>query len=271
MDNTEFIAFDLETTGLSPDFNRIVEVGAVRFRADGTELDRMEQLVDPRCAIPNDVITIHGITDEVVRGQPPIEDVLPEFARFLGRSKTILLAHNASFDVGFLSAAFSRCKTNLPEHPVIDTLALSRRTLSRLRNHRLETVARHLRIADSTEHRALGDALVVQSAFLKLLAQASTIRTPADLFDLVPPIYFEPMISGPITVPKRYRFLIQAIEIGRPISIVYAGGTKSQRRRSITPSSLIEVRGSVYLVAHCHIDDVEKHFRLDRIVEFGPE
>jgi DNA polymerase III epsilon subunit family exonuclease len=271
MDNAEVIAFDLETTGLSPDFNRIVEVGAVRFRTDGTELDRMEQLVDPRCAIPNDVIKIHGIADEMVRGQPPIEQVLPAFVRFLGCPETILLAHNASFDAGFLSAAFSRCQAILPKHPIIDTLALSRRVLPRLRNHRLETVARHLRIADSTEHRALGDALVVQSVFLKLLAQAPTIKTPADLFDFVSPIYFEPMISGPITVPSRYKPLVQAIEIGRSVSIVYAGGTKSQRRRSITPSSLIEVRGSVYLIAHCHIDDIEKHFRLDRIVEIDGE
>jgi predicted DNA-binding transcriptional regulator YafY len=60
---------------------------------------------------------------------------------------------------------------------------------------------------------------------------------------------------------------VQAIEIGRAISIVYAGGTKSQRKRLITPISLTEVRGSVYLIAHCHIDDMEKHFRLDRIVE----
>jgi len=267
MDNIEFIAFDLETTGLFLDFNRIVEVGAVRFRADGTELDRMEQLVDPRCAIPTDVIKIHGITDEMVRGRPPIEDVLPEFTRFLGHSETILLAHNASFDVGFLSAALSKSNAILPEHPVVDTLALSRRTLPRLRNHRLETVARHLRIADSTEHRALGDALVVKSAFLKLLAQVPTIITTADLFDVVSPIYFEPMISGPVTVPTRYKPLVQAIEIGRSISIVYAGGTKSQRKRSITPVSLTEVRGSVYLIAHCHIDDMEKHFRLDRIVE----
>ena len=271
MDNVEFITFDLETTGLSPDFNRIVEVGAVRFRADGTELNRMEQLVDPRCAMPTDVTKIHGITDDMVHGQPPIEDVLPEFVRFLGHSETILLAHNAAFDVGFLSAAFSRCKAILPEHPVIDTLALSRRMLPRLRNHRLETIARHLRIANFTEHRAMGDALVVQSVFLKLLAQAPAITTTADLFDLVSPLYFEPMISGTITVPKRYKPLVEAIEIGRSISIVYAGGTKSQRKRSITPRSLTEVRGSVYLVAHCHIDDMEKHFRLDRIVEIEGE
>jgi DNA polymerase-3 subunit alpha (Gram-positive type) len=238
MDNVEFIAFDLETTGLSPDFNRIVEVGAIRLLADGTELDRMEQLVDPRCAIPTDVTKIHGITDKMVRGEPPIEDVLPEFLEFLGFPETILLAHNASFDVGFLTAAFSRCKAILPEHPVVDTLALSRWTLPRLRNHRLETVARHLHITDSTEHRALGDAFVVQSVFLKLLAQVPTITITTDLFSLVPPIYFEPMISGPITVPTRYNPLVKAIEIGRSISIVYAGGTKSHWKRSITPVSL---------------------------------
>jgi len=203
----------------------------------------------------------------MVRGQPPIEQVLPEFVEFLGFPDTILLAHNASFDVGFLTAAFSRCKAIFPEHPIIDTLTLSRRTLPRLRNHHLETVARHLRIANSTEHRALGDALVVQSVFLKLLAQAPTITTTADLFDFVLPINFEPMISRPVTVPARYKPLVQAIEIGRSISIVYAGGTKSQRKRSITPVSLTEVRGSVYLIARCHIDDTEKHFRLDRILE----
>ena len=63
---------------------------------------------------------IHGITDDMVRGQPPIEDVLPEFVEFLGDPETILLAHNASFDVGFLSAAFSRCKAIFPEHPVTE-------------------------------------------------------------------------------------------------------------------------------------------------------
>jgi DNA polymerase-3 subunit alpha (Gram-positive type) len=171
MDDLEFITFDLETTGLHSTFCQIVEFGAVRFRADGTDLDRLEQLIDPRCRIPADVTRIHGITDAMIQGKPPIEDALSKFVQFLGDSDTILMAHNASFDIGFVSIAMGRCGMTLPANPVVDTLGLSRWRLPRLRNHRLETIARHLRISDSTEHRALGDALVVQSAFLKLLSQ----------------------------------------------------------------------------------------------------
>ena len=267
MDDIEFVAFDLETTGLHSTFCQIVEVGAVRFRVDGTEVDRMEQLVDPGSRIPRDVTGIHGITDAMVHGKPPIKDVLPKFVQFLGSSDTILMAHNASFDIGFLSIAMSRCETALPASPVLDTLKLSRWRLPRLRNHRLETVARHLRISDSTEHRALGDALVVQSTFLHLISQPPAITSLDDLFSSVPPLFFEPMIAVTPAVPARYKPLIKAIEISRTISIVYGGGTKGRRRRQITPTSLIEARGSLYLIAHCHIDDMEKHFRLDRILE----
>jgi DNA polymerase III epsilon subunit family exonuclease len=267
MDDVEFIAFDLETTGLHSTFCQIVEIGAVRFRVDGTEVGRMEQLVDPGCPVPERAVAVHGITDDMLLGQPRIEDVLPEFLQFLGSSNTILMAHNASFDIGFLSIAMSRCETALPASPVLDTLKLSRWRLARLRNHRLETVARHLRISDSTVHRALGDALVVQSAFLKLLSQPPAITRIDDLFSFAPPLFFEPMTANNPVVPARYKPLIKAIEISRSISIVYDGGTKGRRRRQITPASLIESRGSLYLIAHCHIDDMEKHFRLDRILE----
>ena len=190
MDDVEFIAFDLETTGFSSTSCQIVEFGAVRFRADGTELDRLEQLIDPGCRIPASVSRIHGITDAMVQGKPPIEDVLSEFVQFLGESDTILMAHNASFDIGFLSVAIGRCGMPLPSNPVVDTLGLSRRRLPRLRNHRLETIARHLGISDSTEHRALGDALVVQSAFLGLLSQPPVITSLDDLLNSVPPKFF---------------------------------------------------------------------------------
>ena len=105
MDDVEFVAFDLETTGLHSTFCKIIEFGAVRFRVDGTELDRIERLVDPGCPVPRDATAVHGITDDMLRGQPSIEKVLPEFVQFLGSPDTILLAHNTSFDLGFLSVA----------------------------------------------------------------------------------------------------------------------------------------------------------------------
>jgi DNA polymerase III subunit epsilon len=261
----EFVAFDLETTGLNANFCRIVEFGAVRFRADGTELDRMQQLVDPGCRVPHEATAVHGITDAMLRGQPSVEQVLPRFLEFLGGPESVLLAHNAPFDLGFLSAAWGRLQTQVPKHPVVDTLALSRRRLRRLSNHRLETVGKHLRVAESAQHRALGDALMVKSVFLRLLAQSPVIRSLGELYDAVALLYFQP--APPVSVPAGYEPLAEAINTGRSIGIVYDGGTKGRRRRQITPKRLIENRGSLYLIAHCHVDGMEKSFRLDRILE----
>ena len=267
MDGVEFVAFDLETTGLSPDFHRIIEFGAVRFRTDGTELDRLEQFVNPGCPVPRDATAVHGITNDMLRGQPTINQALPNFVQFLGDSSTILLAHNASFDLGFLAVALHRIGANIPEHPVVDTLNLSRWRLRQLPNHRLETVSKHLQITDFTEHRALGDALVVKAVYLRLLEQHPVIKRIDDLFSFIPPLYFEEFMPVSIVFPAGYEPLAEAMEIGQSISIVYDGGTKGRRKRQITPTSLIETRGSLYLIAHCHIDDTEKHFRLDRILE----
>lgn len=265
MDETEFVAFDLETTGLSPTFDRIVEFGAVRFRADGTELDRIEQLVDPGCRIPTEAMRVHGITDRMVRGKPTIDEVLTDFLQFIGTSDTILLAHNASFDLGFVSAALSRSLAMFPENRVVDTLGLSRRRLPGLRRYGLDVLAEHLRIASSTKHRALADALVVESLFLKLLAQPPVIRKLDEVFRCVSPLCFE--AKSRASVPAGCEALAEAIRGNRSISIVYGGGTKGRSTRTITPTRLTESRGQLYLVARCHIDEMEKHFRLDRIVE----
>jgi DNA polymerase-3 subunit epsilon len=99
LSEVEFVAFDLETTGLFPVVNRIVEFGAVRFTLDGRELGTWEQLVNPECVIPPGVTEIHGITDAMVRGQATLAQALPGFLEFLGDTDAILLAHNATFDL----------------------------------------------------------------------------------------------------------------------------------------------------------------------------
>ena len=101
--DVDFVAFDLETTGLSPISCRIVEFGAVRFNLAAGELETFEQIVDPQCPIPPETIRVHGITDAMVRGMPTVSEVLPAFLGFLGGPDTVLMAHNASFDIGFLT------------------------------------------------------------------------------------------------------------------------------------------------------------------------
>jgi len=267
--STTFIAFDLETTGLSPAFHRIVEIGAIRFTPDGTVLSVLNQLVNPLCRIPPQATQVHGITDEMVRGMPTVEEVLPQFLNFITGSSTILLAHNASFDVGFISAALGRCGLNAPDVPVVDTVSLARWKWPRLRNHKLETVARHLRIADRTEHRALGDVDVLKAVFENLISRPPTIETLDHLFGISSPYSFESIENKPLVVPDRYQFWVEVIKVRRSVSIVYNGGTKGRNIRQITPRNLMQNRGSLFLVAYCHIDRIEKSFRLDRIVDAG--
>src|ERR1700752_4632657 len=121
-----FLAFDTETTGLFPIMHQLVEVGAVRFRLDGHELATFEHLIDPHILIPSQVQQVHGITDRMVRGQPTLEQVIPQFIEFLGHRATILLAHNAPFDLGFLAMALTRLGIAYPPHYIFDTLDMAR-------------------------------------------------------------------------------------------------------------------------------------------------
>jgi DNA polymerase III epsilon subunit family exonuclease len=135
------LAFDTETTGLSPIMHRLVEIGAVRFRLDDRELATFQTLINPQILIPHDVQRVHGITDRMVRGKPTVEHVLPQFIEFLGESDTILLAHNAPFDLGFLAMAFTRLGMTFPPHHLFDTLEMTRRLYPTWPSHRLEHVA----------------------------------------------------------------------------------------------------------------------------------
>src|SRR5215211_3944620 len=156
--DVSFVALDTETTGLFPIMHRLVEVGAVRFRLDGQELATFQMLIYPEIPIPKDVQHVHGITNRMVRGKPTIEHVLPQFIEFLGHHETILLAHNAPFDLGFLAMALTRLRITYPPHYLLDTLDMARRLYPAWPSHSLEYVATRLKVAKKAEHRALSDA-----------------------------------------------------------------------------------------------------------------
>lgn len=265
LSQAEFIAFDLETTGLYAGSCQIVEVAAVRFRGDGAELGRLTRLVDPQRPIPWVAERVHGITDEMVRGQPTIDQVLPEFLEFLGADDALLLAHNASFDLGFLSADLARVGLAAPRHAVLDTLTAARRRLPRLMNHRLATVAAFLQV-EGGKHRALADSLTVKDCFLRMLAVPPVMNECGALRHLGPLRYFRDARPTKREADEG-DLLERAIARRQRITIVYDGGTKGAARRSITPKKIIRTRGVSYLVAYCHVDAIDKHYRLDRIRE----
>lgn len=162
------VVVDLETTGLHPrQGHRIIEIGAVAIE-NGVVTEEFTTLIDPGVPIPTRVQAIHGITEEMLEGQPKTEEALPRFHAFIAGS--VLIAHNAAFEVTFLRHEFARMKLGFPNRHVC-TLEMSRRCLPRISDHTLETIYLHLfPDADFTRqsHRALDDARMTAQIWLKM-------------------------------------------------------------------------------------------------------
>lgn len=161
--NTVFVAFDTETTGFSPKNDRLVEIGAVKFRGDGEVLAMTNWLVNPKRAIPTYATKVHGITTEMASKAPVFREIWPEFEAFCGDS--VLLAHNATFDVGFLKAELKRADIKPPALPVADTLPLFRNWFPRALSHSLEPLSTYLGVSGDTYHRAGADAFHIVHIF----------------------------------------------------------------------------------------------------------
>jgi DNA polymerase-3 subunit epsilon len=163
-----FSVFDTETTGLEPSAgDEIIQIGAVRA-INGRMLRQevIDQLVDPRRPLRPEGIPIHGITEDMVRGQPTIDVVLPVFHEFC--ADTVLVAHNAAFDMRFLQLKESSTGLRF-DQPVLDTLLLSAVIHPNQESHKLEAIAERLGINVIGRHTALGDAFVTGEVFLKMI------------------------------------------------------------------------------------------------------
>jgi DNA polymerase-3 subunit epsilon len=260
-----FVAFDTETTGLFPIMHRLVEIGAVRFRLDGRELATFQSLINSEIPIPKDVQRVHGITDHMVRGQPTVEQVIPHFIEFLGAPDTILLAHNALFDLGFLAVSLIRLGIAYPPNSVCDTLDMARRLSPTWPSHSLEHVAIKLNVANKAEHRALSDARAVKDIFLAMLQHALTVKTIADVMRLSPLLIFADAPVFAIQPPPGFEALTTALSQRCAVTIVYEHRWQQPKPRIITPRLVLEAHGVAYVIAHCHLSDAERIFRLDRI------
>jgi DNA polymerase-3 subunit epsilon len=163
-----YTVFDTETTGLNPSQgDEIIQIGAARIVNNKLlRQESFEQLVDPKRSIPAASIPIHGIEPEMVRGQPTIDQVLPAFHAFA--QDTVLVAHNAAFDMRFLQLKQEQAGLAF-DHPVLDTLLLSAVVHPNQESHRLEALAERFNVAIVGRHTALGDAMVTAEVFLKLV------------------------------------------------------------------------------------------------------
>jgi DNA polymerase III subunit epsilon len=165
-----FISFDLETTGFIAGVDRIIELGAVRY-VNGVVDSVYATLVDPQIDIPEGASRVNGISNEMVKGKPTIDALLPSFAEFCGDD--ILVAHNAPFDYQFLNADVIKHEVRAPRGTVLDTCVMARKLIPGLPNYKLGTLVQHLNIPAGEFHRAEEDANYCGQLFIKMIEKMS--------------------------------------------------------------------------------------------------
>ncbi len=170
--HAETVVFDIETTGLSVQNCKITEIGAVKIR-NGKVLDRFNTFVNPEIPIPEDIVRLTGITDEMVADAPKYPEALKAFFAFIGndeerRHYPLLIAHNANFDIGFIRHFATLA--GLPfKNPYLDTVALSKYINPELKNHKLDTIAEAYNLGDFNHHRACDDAEMLAMIYFHMI------------------------------------------------------------------------------------------------------
>lgn len=161
----EFVALDIETTGLSSKKDHIIELAAIKFKA-AKPVEEFCTLIRPVISIPNNITSLTGITDSMVASAPYIDEIFNKFIYFIGDYK--LVAHNSAFDMIFLNRYAQELGYKI-NNEVIDTLHLSRKKVPYLNNHKLQTLVRHFNITTNGKHRALADSHATAQVYIECL------------------------------------------------------------------------------------------------------
>lgn len=162
----DYTVFDLETTGIHPDYDAIIEISAVKV-AGGAVVDTFSSLVNPGRSIPYGATRVNGITDEMVANEPALDVLFPKFLQFIGGD--ILVGHNIhSFDMKFIWKAAESLFGQTVGNDYIDTLSMARKCLPALSHHKLVDIAAHYQISTEGAHRALNDCMMNQQCFERM-------------------------------------------------------------------------------------------------------
>ena len=249
--DSEFIAFDVETTGLSAATDRLTEIGAVLF-SGGRVLDTFSTFVDPGMHIPANITELTGIRDSDVQGAPGEGEAMRAFLDFAGGRP--IIAHNATFDTGFMAAACER--NGIEFNPVVvDTLILAQRLLPELRRHKLDIVSKHLGLPEFNHHRAFDDAEVVarmMDRFIPMLHKQGAEKL-SDVNDVVS------RLAGSGTRRVRHITLLVRNKTGLKnlYKLISASYLKHYSRNPIIPKSLLmEHREGLLIGSACEAGEV---------------
>ena len=164
----DYTVVDIETTGLSPRYSSIIELGAVKVRG-GKAVDEVSLLVDPGFSIPPYITALTGITDDMVWTAPPIGDVLPYFLDFVGED--VIVGHNVNFDVNFIYDKSVALGLGPLKNDFVDTMRISRRLYPQYKHHTLADLIERLGVERDTAHRALADCIATAACYERMKGQ----------------------------------------------------------------------------------------------------
>ncbi|MGH7889187.1 MAG: exonuclease domain-containing protein [Thermodesulfobacteriota bacterium] len=260
-----FAFLDVETTGLDPNLgDRICEIAILKTK-DGKVINRYETLINPGRTIPLQAASVNGITDDMVRSAPFFRQIAWDILDLLKDS--VIVAHNAQFDLGFLVAELSGIKLSPTENEVIDTLSIARRYY-RFPSNSLGKIAKYLGISTIGEHRAFGDVRITREVFeyflMNLERRGIRIDPLKNLLKLQgKTVSFE--IPDRFVIPPTVE---EALRVKGKIQIKYLSAYRdTTTTRVIEPFEVNVTRDSAYIIAYCHLRKEKCSFRLDRILE----
>lgn len=274
------VAFDTETSGSNPIESEIIELGAVKW-FKGEVIGKFQTLLSPRDLLTPENIRIHGITNEMLVGAPLMSDKILEFCQFIDSS--ILIAHHAPFDLGFLTIAIEKAGLKFPNCFHLCSSLISR-ALLHTTNHKLQTLVKELRLVGGDAHRAYDDAYACLQVFIKScekLDQAGELQGQ---------FAFEENANKKATLEKllsvqvkkidwesyrlytvqdeKLKALVKAAEQKKTISIVYAGGSTKSKPRPVTVYGIVRNPDGDYISALCGIDQQRKRFYINKILDY---
>jgi len=260
-----FSFLDVETTGLDPSQgDRICEI-AVLKTVNGTVVDEFTTLINPGRSIPQSAVTVHGITDTMVRRAPFFRDIANDLLGFI--RDTVIVAHNARFDMGFLTKEYANLSLTLPEYNVIDTLGIARRYYT-FPSNSLGMIADYIGLPADTEHRALADVTTTKNIFdyflMDLDRRGIRLKRLKDVLKLQ---------GGSVTLESSDQMVLpaeveEALRVKGKLQIKYISAYNDKTTtRVIEPLEVSVGRQSTYIHAFCHLRKERCTFRLDRILD----
>ncbi len=274
IEETDFVVFDTETTGTSP-LDSLLELGAVKMRGFKV-VDTFRTLIRPTTPISSRAFSVHGISEEMVRHAPRAATALQEFGEFCQDS--VLVAHNAPFDLKIVSVHLQRLEKPLLENPVLDTKRVSRKHFPHDGNPTLDNLCRVWGSPFEGRHRALEDArhtafVMSRMAYKMGIDPGTPIRNLLDLWG--PPLFmrkfslYHALLSTSPSILEKVERLKAAIEHGRPVSYTYLkGGEQKCVMKEVMPKTIFSPGDRVYLeVSNSHNQHRSWVCRLDWIIQ----